>query len=72
MSLININHISHIKDSKLNQNNQINKQGVTEGEEACFCYFLFDLEGLGPLPTYPLVGSKPMQFTLKNLFGGLG
>ena len=25
MSLININHISHIKDSKLNQNNQINK-----------------------------------------------
>ena len=29
MSLININHISHIKDSKLNQNNQINKQGVT-------------------------------------------
>jgi len=25
MSLININHISHIKDFKLNQNNQINK-----------------------------------------------
>ena len=25
MSLIKINHISHIKDSKLNQNNQINK-----------------------------------------------
>jgi len=22
--------------------------------------FLFDLEGLGPLPTYPQVGSKPM------------
>ena len=29
MSLININHITHIKDSKLNQNNQINKQGIT-------------------------------------------
>ena len=29
MTLININRISHIKDSKLNQNNQINKQGVT-------------------------------------------
>jgi len=24
-----------------------------EGEEVCFCYFLFDLEGLSPLPTYP-------------------
>jgi len=31
-----------------------------EGEEVRFCYFLFDLEGLGPLPTYPQVGSKPM------------
>ena len=39
-----------------------------EGEEVCFCYFLFDLEGLGPLPTYPQVGSKPMQFTLKIYF----
>jgi len=25
-----------------------------------FGYFLFDLEGLGPLPTYPKKGSKPM------------
>jgi len=25
-----------------------------------FGYFLFDLEGLGHLPTYPQVGSKPM------------
>jgi len=25
-----------------------------------FLLFLFDLEGLGPLPTYPQVGSKPM------------
>jgi len=25
-----------------------------------FVIFLFDLEGLGPLPTYPQVGSKPM------------
>jgi len=31
-----------------------------EGEEVGFCYFLFDLEGLDPLPTYPQVGSKPM------------
>ena len=31
-----------------------------EGEEVRFCYFLFDLEGLGPLPTYPQVGSKPL------------
>jgi len=28
-----------------------------EGEEVLF---LFDLEGLGLLPTYPQVGSKPM------------
>jgi len=25
-----------------------------------FLLFLFDLEGLGPLPTYPQVESKPM------------
>jgi len=31
-----------------------------EGEEVCFCHFLFDLEGLTPLPTYPKKGSKPM------------
>jgi len=24
-----------------------------EGEEVCFWLFLFDLEGLTPLPTYP-------------------
>ena len=30
------------------------------GEEPCFWYFLFDLEGLSHLPTYPQVGSKPM------------
>ena len=39
-----------------------------EGEEVCFWLFLFDLEGLTPLPTYPKKGSKPMQFTLKNYF----
>jgi len=31
-----------------------------EGEEVCFWLFLFDLEGLTPLPTYPEKGSKPM------------
>ena len=31
-----------------------------EGEEVRFCYFLIDLKGLGPLPTYPQVGSKPL------------
>jgi len=31
-----------------------------EGEEVRFWLFLFDLEGLGPLRTYPQVGSKPM------------
>jgi len=32
-----------------------------EGEEICFGFFyLFDLEGLGLLPTYPQVGSKSM------------
>ena len=31
-----------------------------EGEEVWFLLFLFDLEGLGPLPTYPKKGSKPM------------
>ena len=32
-----------------------------EGEEVRFCYFfLFDLKGLGPLPTYPQVESKPL------------
>jgi len=32
-----------------------------EGEEVSFLWlFLFDLEGLGPLPTYPQVGSKQM------------
>ena len=31
-----------------------------KGEEVRFCYFLFDLKGLGPLPTYPQVGSKPL------------
>ena len=35
-----------------------------------FLLFLFDLEGLGPLPTHPQVGSKPMQFTLKNYLVG--
>jgi len=33
-----------------------------------FLLFLFDLEGLGPLPTYPQVGSKPMWFNSQNLF----
>jgi len=28
------------------------------GEEVCS--FLFDLKGLGPLPTYPKKGSKPL------------
>jgi len=29
-----------------------------EGEKECFWLFLFDLEGLGHLPTYPQVESK--------------
>jgi len=39
MSLININHISHIKDSKLNQNNQINKKGVTSTMANDMCIY---------------------------------
>ena len=33
-----------------------------EGEEVIkiLLFFLFDLKGLGPLPTYPQVGSKQM------------
>ena len=31
-----------------------------EGEKVRFCYFLFDLEGFGPLPIYPKKGSQPM------------
>jgi len=45
MSLINMNHISHIKDSKLNQNNQINKKGVT----GVVCETYFPLRSAPPL-----------------------
>jgi len=40
------------------------------GEEVCFCYFLFDLEGLGPLPTYPQVGSKSSSSLFKSYLVG--
>jgi len=38
-----------------------------EGEEVSFWLFLFDLEGLDPLPTYPQVESKSSS-SLKKLF----
>jgi len=33
---------------------------VKEWREKEYVLFLFDLEGLTPLPTYPKKGSKPM------------
>jgi len=33
---------------------------VKEWGEKKYVYFLFDLKGLGPLPTYPKKGSKPL------------
>ena len=44
-----------------------------EGEEVCFWLFLFDLEGLTPLPTYPLKKRDQNQVVhSQKLFGGLG
>jgi len=42
------------------------------GEGVCFWLFLFDLEGLTPLPTYPKEWDQNQVVHSQKLFGGLG